>query len=103
MIALDTGDVIQGDAAVATKVDYTLFGVVEGVSVPLANGQLASSIGTLYTGPASKGTTVDNIILVNTDTSARAVNLYFLPSGGTARRLIPKDLSLAAGAQLEVT
>lgn len=66
--------------------------------VALADGQLANSKGTIYTTPASTQVVVKNIILVNTDTSARTVNLYVKP-GATSRRIIPKDLSLAAGAQ----
>ena len=40
---------------------------------------------------------------MNTDSSARAVNLYFKASGGTSRRISPKDYSLAVGAMLELT
>ncbi len=90
MIALDSGDKIRGDAAAATVVDFTLHGFVGTTITQLADGQLASSIGDLYTSAAAVG--VSSIILVNTDSSARAVNLYLTPSGGTARRLIPKDL-----------
>lgn len=65
----------------------------------LADGQLASpSKATLYTAPAATQAVVNCITLVNTDGSARTVNLYFKASGGTSRRIIPKDLSLAAGA-----
>ncbi len=64
----------------------------------LADGQLANSKGTLYTAPTSKQAIVKKITLVNTDSSARTVNLYFKASGGTSRRIIPKDLSLAIGA-----
>ena len=43
-----------------------------------------------------------NITLVNSDSSARAVNIYFKASGGTSRRLTPKDYSLPVGAMLEM-
>ena len=66
----------------------------------LANGQLPVSIGTLYTVPASTSTIVKSITLVNTDTVTRTVNLYI--STGTARRIIPKDLSLLAGESFRV-
>ncbi len=52
-------------------------------------------MGDLYT--ADSVDAITSIILVNTDSSARTVNLYLLPSGGTARRLIPKDMSLGIG------
>ena len=66
----------------------------------LADGQLANTKGTLYTVPASTETIIKRITLVNTDSSARAVNLYFKASGGTSRRITPKDYSLAVGALL---
>lgn len=66
----------------------------------LADGQLANSKGTLYTTPASTQAIVKNIILVNTNTSSETVNLYFKASGGTSRRLIPKDTTLPASNSL---
>lgn len=69
----------------------------------LGTGQLASSKGTLYTTPASTQAIVISITLVNTDTSARTVNLYVQKDGTNSRRIIPKDLSLAIGAQFEYT
>lgn len=60
----------------------------------LADGQLAAAKGTLYTCPASTQTIIKTITLVNTDTSARDVNLYVKPSGGTSRRVIPKDMEI---------
>jgi len=63
----------------------------------LADGQLASSKGTIYTAPTAKQAIIKKITLVNTNTSAEAVNLYFKASGGTSRRIIPKDLTLGIG------
>lgn len=60
----------------------------------LADGQLPSSIGDLYTVPASTETVINTITYVNTHTSALEVNLYIKPSGGVARRIIPKNMSL---------
>jgi len=99
MIALYNADKLRGDASVATVIDYTLHGVVSTTVTRLADGQLAATIGDLYTAAAA-GIAVTSIILVNTDSEARTVNLYLTPSGGTARRLIPKDLALAAGSML---
>lgn len=96
MIALNPGDSIRGDASVASKVDYVLSGIV-GVEVThLASGQLASSEGTLFTAQAVGGA-VTAICLVNTDSSARTLNIYHQPKGGTSRRIVPKDISLSAG------
>jgi len=99
LIALDNEDRVRGDAAAATVVDYTLHGLVGTTITQLADGQLPVAIGDLYTA-GEAGIAVTSIILVNTDASARAVNLYLTPSDGTARRLIPKDMSLGAGHAL---
>jgi len=98
MIALDSGDKIRGDASAATVVDYTIHGLDGGTIKQLADGQLADAIGDLFT--ADSADVVTSIILVNTDSSARTVNLYLTPSGGTARRLIAKDTSLGVGYSL---
>ncbi len=37
---------------------------------------------------------------MNTNSTAETVNLYFKASGGTSRRIIPEDYSLAAKALL---
>lgn len=65
----------------------------------LADGQLANSKGTIYTATSVKAVAL-NIILVNTNTTSETVNLYFKKSGGTSRRLIPKDTALAASNSL---
>ena len=66
----------------------------------LADGQLGTSAdAALYTVATGKKAIVKGIRIVNTDTSARTVNLYFRHgSGGTSRRIIPKDMALPAGA-----
>ena len=68
----------------------------------LADGQLPAATGDLYTAPASTQALIKTIKLVNTNTTAEAVDLYLTPSGGTARRIIPKNLSLGAGYLLVV-
>lgn len=60
----------------------------------LADGQLADAKGTLYACPADTQTIIKTITLVNTDDTARTVNLYV--STGTSRNIIPVDLSLGA-------
>lgn len=64
----------------------------------LGTGQLANSKGTLYPVPSDTEALVNSITLVNTDSSARTVNLYVQKDGSNSRRIIPKDLSIAAGA-----
>jgi len=92
MIALDSGDKIQGDASTLDLIDYTIYGLDGTTIKQLADGQLAGATGDLYT--ADSADAVVTIILVNTHTSALTCNLYVLPSAGTARRIIlfPKIL-----------
>jgi len=68
----------------------------------LANGQLPSSLGDLYTVPSGTSAIVRSITLVNTNTTAETINIYYLQSGGTARRILPKDFQLTAGNSLTV-
>ncbi len=65
----------------------------------LAHGQLAAAKATLYTCPPDTRVSITCISLVNTDTSARTVNLYLKENGGTSRRIIPKDLSIGTAYQ----
>ena len=95
-LTLDNGDKLRGDTSTSSKVDFTVHGVVGTDPGQLADGQLADSIGDLYTSTAD-GTLLFAITLVNTHTAAESINLYLTPSGGNARRLIPKDMSLNAG------
>jgi hypothetical protein len=63
----------------------------------LSNGQLAGTIGDLYTAPALTTTIIKSITLVNTHTAELSVNLYVLKSGGTARKIIPSNMTLGIG------
>lgn len=63
----------------------------------LADGQLAGAKATLYVVPGGTTTIIKTITYVNTDSSARNVNLYIKSSGGTSRRIIPKDMELGIG------
>jgi Phage Tail Collar Domain. len=98
MIVIENGDLIRGDATSASEVDFTVYGLDNNALKFLANGQLASSIGTLYTSNSTD--VVSTIVLVNTGAAHNHVNLYHTPSGGTARRLISKDLQLESGYSL---
>lgn len=62
----------------------------------LADGQLGTTKATLYTAPTSKQAVISTIRLVNTSSSAVKINLYFKASGGTSRRLLPKDMEFGA-------
>ncbi len=98
MIALSSGDKIRGAASAASALDYTIHGFVGSTPTLLANGQLPSTLSDLFT--ASDTTVITAIIVVNTSSSSTTLNLYLQPSGGTDRRLIPVDLSLASGYSL---
>ena len=63
----------------------------------LADGVLISGVGDLYTVPASTQAIIKSITYVNTHTSAVTVNMFVLPSGGTARRIIPNGTTLGIG------
>ena len=67
----------------------------------LGDGQLAATTGDLYVAPTATQTVIESIKLVNTHSSAITVNIYLLPSGGSTRRIVSKDLSLAAGYSVE--
>ena len=64
----------------------------------LADGQLADATATIYTTPAATQTIINRITLVNTNSSGESVNLYFKASGGTSRRITPKNYTLAVDA-----
>jgi hypothetical protein len=98
MLVLDNGDKIQGDASTAAEVDYTIHGMTGTTLSQLADGQLADSKTDMYTAAAI--VVVKAITFVNTGAAARTVNLYLLPSGGTARRILAKDCILSAGHSL---
>ena len=98
MLVLDNGDKLRGDASVASKLDYTIHGIDGSTLKQLADGQLPAATGDIYT--ASAIVVVSTITIVNTDSVARTINLFLLPSGGTARKLLPTDVTLAAGDSL---
>ncbi len=60
------------------------------------DGQLPNTKTTLFT--AGEPVLVGEVVMVNTDSSARTVNLY-VNRTGTSRRIIGKDLSIAAGGE----
>ncbi len=60
----------------------------------LADGVLGTTKATLYTAPAATQTIIKKITLVNTSSGPVTVNLYFKATGGTSRRITPKDLEI---------
>lgn len=53
----------------------------------LADGQVASSVGTIYTCPSSTEAFIKKITLGNTGSATQTVSLYLLRSGSTKRLL----------------
>ncbi len=86
MIVLEAAKTLSGIAASATAITYTIEGMelASGVETykTLAQGQLASSAGTLYTVPSSTSAFIKSIHLVNaTASDVSGIKLFI---GGTA-------------------
>lgn len=64
----------------------------------LNNGRITDAIANLYLCPASTSAIIKEIRLYNTDLGARTFNLYLLKAGGTPRRILDEDKSVAAGS-----
>ena len=72
----------------------------------LAFGLMATATtAAIYTAATAAGSQVviKSLICVNNDSSSRTVNVLFHPASGDPTKIIPKDLSLAAGNLLEFT
>lgn len=84
MIALGASQALEGVATSATTVTYTVSGLLLDTSTPpiaqgysvLAQGQLASSAGSLYNPGSSNTALISSIHLMNTGGSAETVVLY---------------------------
>jgi len=86
-IVLNDGYLVEGNASVASKVDYTISGLDGTTLVSLASGQLSDSKATLVT--ASGVDTIAGITLFNTHTSAVSVDIYV--NDGTSRQVVGID------------
>lgn len=63
----------------------------------LGVGQLAATVGDLYTVPAATTAIVRQLVLVNTDTVARTINLYYTKAAGSDRALFELAYSIDPG------
>ena len=95
MIILESGDRIRGDASVSAVVDFTVYGLDNRVLKHLADGQLTDTGTDLYT--ADSADVIISMVFANNDTDNREINLYHIPSGGQARRLVPRNFRIGAG------
>ena len=66
----------------------------------LADGQLANTTGDLYTVPGSTRTFIVTVIVSNAGAGDNSINLFVKPSGGSDRRIVPKDMVLETGDTL---
>lgn len=98
MLTLDTAGTISGKAGTATAITYTIMGDAVGTSdsfKTLAQGQLATSTGTLYTVPASTQSLIRQIHLANT-TGADVTGIVFYVNGTAATNQISGTISIPA-------
>lgn len=68
----------------------------------LANGVSPLSKTALYSVPVGKYAMTRSIIMVNTSGSTVTVNVYVSIQSATSRRVVAKDLSIAAGASASI-
>lgn len=91
MIILEAAQTLRGLAANATSITYTIEGMEYsgGVEVykVLAQGQLAASVGTLYTVPASTETIIKTISLVNANSNKRAGIQFMIGGTGNVNKI----------------
>jgi len=69
----------------------------------IAGSQLTASAATYYTAPANTRTKITKLTFTNSDTVARTVTLYLVPSGGSAgvTNLLVKAFPVGPGATYE--
>lgn len=98
MITLETGGTLRGKAGTATAITYTIHGDEVSTSdafKTIAQGQLASSTGTLYTAPASTSTLIKQIHLGNA-TASQVTGVVFYVNGAVAANQITGTLTIPA-------
>ena len=61
----------------------------------LANGELATSKGTLYAAPTAKQAIIKEVSYVNKNNGEVKVNLYVKTDGSNSREIWPPDMPLA--------
>lgn len=98
MITLETGGTLSGKAGTASAITYTIQGdavTTTDAFKTLAQGQLASSTGTLYTTPASTQALVKQIHLANT-TGLDVTGITFYVNGTAAGNQITGTMKIVA-------
>lgn len=96
-IILNDGYLLEGDASVADKIDYTVSGLDGTTLKMLASGQLDDNKATLYT--ASGVDIIRSITLFNTHNISVIVNLYI--NDGSSRQVVGAELGAGYHAQFD--
>lgn len=99
-IILNDGNLIEGYASTAGIVDFVINGLDGAQLKQLAEGQLPSTKSTLYT--ATGTDSIISIVLVNSASTSKSVNLFF-KGAGESRRITPKNFILGAGYMAAIT
>lgn len=103
-VTLAATNTISGVAGTATAVTYTLNGdEISGTPAtdafkPLAQGQLPTSVGTLYTVPGSTQALLSSIVLVNTS-GVPVTGIKLFQNGTAATNQILQSLSIPANGR----
>lgn len=103
MIVLETGQTLRADADAASMLTSTIFGMeldtstqVETYKV-LDQRQIAATVATIYTVPASTCTFIKSILVVNNDSVARTFQ-YFVGGTAAANAITPNFSILPGGS-----
>lgn len=99
MITLPANSYIAGLGSVAAKLNVLIFGLepTAGGYTKMYQSQLPSSVGTLYTAPATGPALIRTIVIVNTDSSIRAATLW-VDGTDDPHKLLPPT-NIPAGGQ----
>jgi hypothetical protein len=97
LYTIPAGSTLQGKAGSATTISYSIFGLERDTSGPspvgtytkLAQGQLGTSVGVLYTAPAATSAFVKSIHLVNTNTSTAITAQLYVDGSDNAHAITP--------------
>lgn len=102
MITLAAADYLAADSDEASQVTFTLFGMELNAGVEvykvLAQGQVAATIGTIYTAPTSTTSFIKMMTFVNNDTVSRKVEIT--RGGTTAANRITPIMEIPAGGMV---
>jgi len=107
MFTLDASKTLNGKADSATSISYTITGLelagTTEVYKVLAQGQLASSVGLLYTVPVSKTAFIKQIFLANTTSNSIGGIKLYIGGTGAANQIINLTIPPNGSAKFDST